>query len=114
MAREIMTFIVCLDDHKSYTEDIRKRFSDTSRYTVESYHSQKEFLEACKKLIEPASCKVAIIGVPEAKDQYEAVEEMTMEIKHSDPRTGLILIVPPERMEDLKKVVRFNIDAYVA
>ena len=28
-------------------------------------------------------------------------------------KTGLILLVPAEKMDDLKKVVMFNIDAYI-
>jgi hypothetical protein len=30
-----------------------------------------------------------------------------------DPNTGIILIVPDERMEEVRKIIRFNIDAYI-
>ena len=108
-----MTYLLCFDDHRNFTEDIRKRFSDTSRYTVESFHTKQEFFESCRKEREKRSCKVAIIGVSDAKEQYEMIDEMTMEIKKIDPKTGLILFVPAEKMDDLKKAVRFNIDAYI-
>ncbi len=36
-----------------------------------------------------------------------------MEIKKIDHRTGLILIGPPDKMEEIKKTVKFNIDAYI-
>ena len=56
---------------------------------------------------------MAIIGVPDAMEQFEMIEKLTMEIKKIDPKTGLILLVPPDKMEELKKAVRFNIDAYI-
>jgi hypothetical protein len=33
--------------------------------------------------------------------------------KKIDQRTGLILIGPSERMEEIRKIVKFNIDAYI-
>jgi DNA-binding NarL/FixJ family response regulator len=113
MAGIKMTYLLCYDDHRNFTEDIRKRFSDTTRYTVESFHNVQEFMDNCRKEKEKRSCKVAIIGVPDAKEQFEMIEEMTMEIKKIDPETGLILLAPGDKMEDLKKAVRFNIDAYI-
>lgn len=113
MPAKLLTTLLCYDDHRSFTEDVRKRFSDTAQYEVVSYHSKQDFLEQCKKESDNSSCKVAIIGVPDAKEQFQVIDEMTMEIKKIDPRTGLILLVPGEKMEDLKKVVRFNIDAYI-
>jgi len=108
-----MTHLICYDDHRVYSEDVRKRFSDTSRYTVESFHSQQEFIDHFRKETENKSCKVAIIGVPDAEEQFQMIENLTMEVKKPDRDTGLILLVPGEKMEALKKVVRTNIDAYV-
>ena len=108
-----MTYLICYDDHRSFTEDIRKRFSDTSRYTVSSFHLRDAFIDHCRNEKENISCKVAIIGIPEASENFESIEEMTMEIQKIDPKTGLILLVQPDKLEDLKKVVKFNIDAYI-
>ncbi|MCX6334608.1 MAG: hypothetical protein NT092_09940 [Bacteroidia bacterium] len=113
MAGIKMTYLLCYDDHRSFTEDIRKRFSDSTRYLVESFHNVQDFMDNCRMEKEKSSCKVAIIGVPDAKEQFEMIEQMTMDIKKVDPAAGLILLVPPEKMEDLKKAVRFNIDAYI-
>lgn len=41
------------------------------------------------------------------------IEKLAGEVKKADPKTGLILLVPANKMEELKKVVRSNIDAYV-
>jgi hypothetical protein len=113
MAHTIMTYLICYDEHRSFTEDVRRRFSDTSRYIVTSFHTRKEFMDNYAEDPNAGSCKVAIIGVPDAKEQFEMIEEMTMEVKRIDQKTGLILIVPGDKMEDLKKIVRFNIDAYI-
>jgi len=108
-----MTYLLCYDDHRNFTEDIRKRFSDVSRYKVESFHNVQDFMDNVRKEKEKSSCKVAIIGVPDAREQFEMVGEMTIDIKKVDPGTGLILLIPPDKVEDLKKSVRFNIDAYI-
>lgn len=108
-----MTYLICYDDHRNFSEDIRKRFTDASRYQVESFHNSEDFLNNIRKERLKSSCKVAIIGVPDAKDQFEMIEKLTMDIKRTDPSTGLILLIPPDKMDDLKKAVRFNIDAYI-
>ena len=113
MAKVRMTFLICYDDHRNFTEDVKKRFSDTSRYTVISFHTKQDFISYCAREAENRACKVAIIGVPDAREQFESIDELTQEIKSLDPGTGLILLVPPDKMDDLKKSVKFNIDAYI-
>jgi DNA-binding NarL/FixJ family response regulator len=113
MAKTRMTFLICYDDHRSFTEDVKKRFTDASRYQVISFHAKQDFLSFFMKEAENSSCKVAIIGVPDAREQFESIEELTLEIKKVDQKTGLILLVAPDKIDDLKKTVRFNIDAYI-
>jgi hypothetical protein len=113
MRRTKMTYLFCYDDHRNFTEDVKKRFSDTSRYIVESYHSRQEFINNLKKQSDNNSCKVAIIGVPDASEQIEMISEMTLELKNIDSRTGLILLIPGDKMEEVKKRVRLYIDAYI-
>jgi DNA-binding NarL/FixJ family response regulator len=113
MPAKLLTTLLCYDDHRSFTENVRKRFSDVKQYEVLSFHTKQDFLNQCNAESDNSSCKVAIVGVPDAKEQFQAIDEMTMEIKRIDPRTGLILLVPGDKIEDLKKVVRFNIDAYI-
>jgi DNA-binding NarL/FixJ family response regulator len=113
MAKTRMTYLICYDDHRNFTEDVKKRFSDSSRYLVVSFHNKQDFLSYCTKEAETRSCKVAIIGVPDAREQFESINELTLEIKKTDPETGLILLVPPDKIDDLKKTAIFNIDAYI-
>lgn len=108
-----MTYLFCYDDHRNFTEDIKKRFSEASRYIVRSYHSREEFISNFKKEVDNNSCKVAIIGVPESSDQIGMIEEMTAEIKNIDIRTGLILLTPGDKLEEVKEKVRLYIDAYI-
>ena len=44
MAKNIKTHLFCYDDHRGFTEDVRKRFTDTSRYTVISFQTREEFI----------------------------------------------------------------------
>lgn len=108
-----MTYLICYDDHRNFTEDVKKRFSDTSRYHVASFHNRQDLLDYCSKEAENSSCKIAIIGVPDAREQFESIDELTQKVKSTDPATGLILLIPPDKMDDLKKSIRFNIDAYI-
>lgn len=108
-----MTYLICYDDHRNFTEDVKKRFSDTSRYQVISFHAKQDLLSYCLKESENSSCKVAVIGVPDAREQFESIDDLTLEIKKTDPTTGLILLIPPDKLDDLKKSIKFNIDAYI-
>ena len=107
------TCIVCFDDHRSFTDDIRKRFSDNTKYSIQAFSNRSEFIGYFINDKENSSCKVAIIGVPDALEDYDVIGKLTLEIKKTDPRTGIILLVNAEKMEALKKVVRTNIDAYI-
>jgi len=108
-----MTSLICFDDHRSFTDDIRKRFSDPARYNVTSFLTRQELIEYCKNEKENYACKVVIIGVPDPKEQMEMIEEFTMDIKKVDAKTGLILLASPDKIEEVKKTIMFNIDAYI-
>ncbi len=113
MAKNTRTHIYCYDDHRGFAEDVRKRFSDTSRYSLLSFQTREEYISHLLAEKEHNYCKIAILGLHEAKEQFEMIEQLTMETKKIDPRTGLILLGPPEKIEEIKKTVKFNIDAYV-
>jgi hypothetical protein len=113
MAKNTRTHLFCYDDHRGFTEDIRKRFPDASRYTVVSFQTRQEFIDRLEETREHKFCKIAILGMHETKEQFEMIDKLTREIKRIDPATGLILLGPPEKMEEIRKTVRFNIDAYI-
>jgi DNA-binding NarL/FixJ family response regulator len=113
MAKNIKTHLFCYDDHRGFAEDVRKRFTDLSRYTVESFQTQEEFLSSLEAAKEHNFCKVAILGLHDTKEQFEMIDRLAAEVKKIDAKTGLILLGPPDKMEMIRKTVRFNIDAYI-
>ena len=113
MAKNIKTHIFCYDDHRGFTEDVRKQFTDTARYTIVSFPTTEEFIGHLEIEKENKFCKVAILGVHDIKEQFEMIDQLTAEIKRIDPKTGLILLCPPDKIEDIKKTIKFNIDAYI-
>ena len=113
MKKSTKTYLFCFDDHRGYAEDVRKRFADTSRYTVRSFQAREEFLSDLEKEKKHSFCKVAILSLHDTRENYDLVGKLTMEIKNIDPRTGIILIGPVEKMEEIKKIIEFNIDSYI-
>lgn len=113
MKNHKMTYLFCYDDHRGFSEDVRKRFSDTERYNVISFQTQEEFLERLEKEKESKFCKVSILGVHDTKDHFEFIDRLSSEVKKIDQRTGLILLGPPDKIEEIKKTIKFNIDAYI-
>ncbi len=113
MAGTKLTYLICFDDHRTFTEDVKKRFSDNLRYEVASFNSGQDFLAGFRKERDNNACKVAIIGVPDNKEQFDMAGNLAKEIKKTDPGSGIILLVSADKMDDLKKTVRYNIDAYI-
>ena len=113
MSKIVKTHIFCYDDHRAFAENVRKRFTDLSRYTVVSFQTREEFINRFEQEKEHACCKVAIFGLHDTKEQFEMIDKLTMEIKRIDHGTGLILLGPSDKMEVIKKTVKFNIDAYI-
>jgi hypothetical protein len=113
MAKDLKTQILCYDDHRGFSEDVKKRFADTSRYLVLSFQTREEFLAQLEAEKEKKICKVAILGVHDTKENYELIDQLTLDIKKIDHSTGLILLGPPDKMEDIKKYVMHNIDAFI-
>ena len=99
MTKNLKTHIYCYDDHRGFSEDIRKRFTDTARYTVVSYPTREEFINQLMKEKEHKFCKVAILGLHDSAEQIEMIGHLTMEVKKIDPNTGLILLGPPDKMD---------------
>ena len=107
------TSIFCLDDHKTFSEDVKKRFSDPLRYKVVSTASKTDLLNLLRSEADTNACKVVIIGLHDTKENIEAIEHLTVDIKKICPDTGIILLAQCDKMEDIKKAIRINIDSYV-
>jgi len=113
MAKSIKTNIICYDDHRGFTFDVRKRFSDSSRYKVVSFPTREEFINHLKVEKVNNIFKIAILGAHDTIEQFEMINELANEIKMIDPQAGLIILCPPDRMEEIRETIKFNIDAYI-
>ena len=113
MAGTLQTYLFCFDDHKSFSEDVKKRFSDISKYIVTVSHNREEFIRCLGANRDISSCKVAIIGLHESKENFEMADHLIQDIKEIDRSTGIILLAPPDRIEELKKTARQNVDSYI-
>jgi hypothetical protein len=113
MAKNIKTHLFCYDDHRGFTEEVRKRFTDTDRYTVLSFQTREDFMKQFEKEKEHKFCKIAILGVHDTEEQWNMIEKFTADIKRTDYGTGLILIGSRDKLEEIKKSIKFNIDAYI-
>jgi flavoprotein len=49
----------------------------------------------------------------DSKEQLEMICQLAIEVKKIDRQTGIILIGSSEKMEEIKKYVKLNIDAYI-
>ncbi len=113
MSKINQTYLFCFDEHRTFFEDVKKRFSDTSKYKVVVFSSREEFLKHLAGEKEHGYCKVAVLVLYEVKENGSLIENLTREIKKTDPETGLILVYPAEIAEEIKKTIIFNIDAYI-
>jgi DNA-binding NarL/FixJ family response regulator len=113
MAKNNKTHLYCYDDHRGFSEDVRKQFPDSTRYTVVSFQTRQELIDHLEEAKRHNFCKITILGMHETKEQFNMIDKLTIEIKKIDPLTGLILLGPPDKMEEIKKTVRFDIDGYI-
>jgi len=113
MALSHKTHIFCLDDHRSFSEEIRKRFTDTSRYEVSVSYNADDLLRLLNMEKSKRVCKLIIIGLHDSRESYAGTEQLVNEIKKADPETGVLLVVSQERLNDAEKQLRFNIDAFI-
>jgi DNA-binding NarL/FixJ family response regulator len=113
MPKNIKTHLYCYDDHRGFSEEVRKRFDDTARYTVVSFQTREDIINHLSGEKDKRFCKVAILGVHDTKEHVEMIDHLTSEIQKIDPQTGLILLCPQDRIDEIRKSVKFNIDAYV-
>jgi hypothetical protein len=113
MSKSVTTYLFCYDDHRNFSEDVKKRFSDQSRYIVVTFHNLDDFLNHLLKQKEHNFCKVAILGLQDTRENFETIDHLIAEIKKIDISTGIILICPPDKMDEIKKAIRINIDSYI-
>lgn len=113
MKKKILTHILCYDEFRGFAGDLKKRFTDPEKYIFKTFGSKHDLMAAVSSEKKAHICRVAVIGIHDSSDQFGLTEKLTREIKQADSDSGLILIVPQEKTEEIQKAIRFNIDAYV-
>ena len=53
----------------AFSEDVRKRFADTARYSVVSFPTREELIGHLEAVKENSFCKIAILGLHDNKEQ---------------------------------------------
>mgnify|MGYP000896134440 CR=1 FL=1 len=113
MPKNIRTHIYCLDGHRSFTDEIRKKFDDTTRYIVDSFHTGEDLSTALERDKESKACKIVIIGIRDMQGELQETEKLADCIRKKDPRTGVVVLCPPEKLEDIGKKTELNVDAFI-
>ena len=113
MAKAVKTYLFCYDDHRNFSDEVRKQFSDTSKYVVSISHNIEDFKNHLIEEKASNRCKVSILGVQDTKENFEIIDHLTIDIKEIDRRTGIILLGPPDKMDEIRKTIRINIDSYI-
>ena len=110
----IKTHIVCLDDHKTFSEDVRKRFSDAAKYIVQITHNREDLMKALKNGSEPDIFSIVIMGLSDSKESIEYTESIISEINEYYPETAVLLITPQDKTEDIRNNLKANVDSFIA
>ncbi|MGI5913172.1 MAG: hypothetical protein ACOX5K_00395 [Bacteroidales bacterium] len=113
MATSKITHIICYDDHRNYTENVRKRFADSSKYLVTSFHNKDQFIGHCEKLANIDLCIVAIIGFTESVEKIDMLNEFIGRVKETLPGRGIILLVQPINLQEIKGALNQKVDALI-
>jgi response regulator RpfG family c-di-GMP phosphodiesterase len=113
MAKSTRTYIYCYDEHRSFSEEVKKRFDDQTRYAVFSFHNIDDFMKSFVAEREHGFCKVAIIALLDIRENHKTTEQLVSEIKSVDRSTGILLLGSPDKIDEIKKVIRSNIDSYI-
>jgi hypothetical protein len=104
------TYLFCLDEKKSYSVEVRRRFNDATRYEVLVSQSRHELLNLVKQYRQARGLKVALLPFADTSDQNEPVKTIAAEIEMVVPDIVIILLVSGEVPEEL--VAKSGINAY--
>jgi len=110
----IKTHIICLDDHKTFSEDVRNRFSDTAKYIVQVTHNREDLMKAIINGNGPDVFSIIIMGLADSKENIEYSASIISEIKRYNPETAILLITPQDKTEDIRNNLKAYVDSYIA
>jgi DNA-binding NarL/FixJ family response regulator len=112
MPKTIKTHLYLFDDQRSFTEDIRKKFDDPSRYIIHSLQTRNDLLREIKNNKDIKSFKVAIISLHD-QEYLEMTGELISGILKSQPTAGIIILCSPGKTDEIAKSMKYNVDAFI-
>lgn len=107
------TYIACLDDHRNFSEDIRKRFSDTSKYTVFVTHNREDLVKSLSHEKGPDVYRIAILGLHDSKENFEYTESIVTDIMAYDRNTAVLVLASPDKIDDLRESLGNSVSACI-
>ena len=110
MAKTNQLHLICYDEHRTYPEEMRKRFADPDKYRISLVVSQKELLKQFEAEKDKSKAKVAVMVLRELNGSHENIESLAREIKRNNPYAGVILVCPGEKTEELKNISSLTFD----
>lgn len=110
MARTNQLHLICYDEHRTYPEEMKKRFADPDKYRISLVVSQKELLKQFEADTDKSKAKVAVMVLSELNEIHENIESVARDIKRSSPCAGVMLVCPGEKIEGLRKISSLSFD----
>ncbi|HLN19851.1 MAG TPA: hypothetical protein VK213_02090 [Bacteroidales bacterium] len=109
--KNFKTYLFFLDDHKAFSEDIRKKFDDPFRYVIQFVHSYEELFKAISKEKEKKHCKIAVIDMHDQSGKPETDTFLNSILGAGI--SGIILICAQDKLEEIIQTTHTRIDAII-
>ncbi len=113
MAASKITQLICYDDHRNFTGDLKKKFSDETRYLVTSIHNTEQYIDYCEQIAKNNFCVIAIIGFTESVDKITFLNEFLEKVNNVMPDGGTILLVQSGNLQEVKDGISQSVDAVI-
>ncbi|MBE0676736.1 MAG: hypothetical protein IH591_18920 [Bacteroidales bacterium] len=95
------TYLFCLDEKRTYSVEVRRRFNDATRYEVLVSQSRHELLNLVRQHRTGRGYRVALLPFADTHDQNDPVRTIAAEIQEVSPDIILILLVTGDSPEEL-------------
>ena len=109
----VKTHIVCLDDHKTFSEEVRNRFSDAEKYVVKITHNREDLMRALNNGKETDIFSIVIMGLSDSRENIEYTDSIISDIKEYNPETAILLITPQDKTEDIRNSMKSKADTFI-
>lgn len=93
--------LFCLDDHRSFSDEIRKKFADDHRFQIYSTNNKEEYIKTLSLQQSKLSVIVPIAAIHNNREQIESLNQVFRDPRLEKFFQSVILLVPPEKYEEL-------------